>query len=159
LTTDEQAQLEAILEPLKAVEGGLLPILHAVQDHFGYVPEHAIPTIAAALNLSRAEVHGVVSFYHDFRASPGGRHTVQVCAAEACQAVGSRQLEQAATRLLGVDFGETTTDGAMTLQRVYCLGNCACGPSLRIDDEIHAMVDERRLAQLLAELATHGAAP
>src|SRR5262245_9673379 len=101
-------------------------MLHAIQDQLGYVPPSAVPVIAKALNLSRAEVHGVVSFYHHFRSEPPGRHIIRVCRAEACQAMGSEQLAGHAQAALGIRFGETTTDAAFTLEAVYCLGNCAC---------------------------------
>jgi formate dehydrogenase subunit gamma len=132
--------------------GPLMPVLHAVQEHFGYVPEAAVPLLASQLNLSRAEVHGVIGFYHDFRAQPAGRHLIQVCRAEACQAMGSVALEQHIKQLLGIDFGQTTADGQFSLEPVYCLGNCACTPSLRIDDDIHARVTPKRFEQLLQAL-------
>jgi formate dehydrogenase subunit gamma len=131
--------------------GPLLPLLHAVQSRCGHISDAAVARIADALNLSRAEVHGVVSFYDHFRRTPGGRHRVGLCRAEACQAVGSRALEVEARRQLGVDFGGTTTDGAFTLQGLYCLGNCAAGPSVLIDEELYGRVDAVRLAELLAE--------
>jgi formate dehydrogenase subunit gamma len=139
-----------IVERWKDEAGALLPVLHEVQAALGYVPPESVADIAAALNLSRAEVHGVVSFYHDFRTEPGGNHRVQICRAEACQAVGARELEQHATAVLDVALGETTADGAVTLEGVYCLGNCACGPSVRIGDRIHARVDADKLDALLA---------
>ena len=132
--------------------GGLLPLLHDIQARVGFVPGDSVPAIAIALGLSRAEVHGVISFYHDFRSEPGGRHRLQICRAEACQAMGSRALEEHARSRLDVDFGGTTADGAITLEPVYCLGNCACSPSVRIDDDVHARVDAARLDALLAEL-------
>jgi formate dehydrogenase subunit gamma len=116
--------------------GALLPILHAVQDALGYVPDSAVPIIAQALNLSRAEVHGVVSFYHFFRSSPPGKQVLYLCRAEACQARGSRELERYVQDKLGVSFHETTADGRFTLEPIYCLGNCACAPALMIDDEV-----------------------
>jgi formate dehydrogenase subunit gamma len=134
------------------VPGGLLPLLHAVQDAIGFVPAAAVPAIARALHLSRAEVHGVISFYHDFRSAPAARHVLQICRAEACQAMGARALEAHARHRLGIDYGGTTADGALTLEPVYCLGNCACSPSVRLDDEIHARVDAARLDELLAGL-------
>jgi formate dehydrogenase subunit gamma len=137
--------------------GALMPILHAVQEHFGYVPEDAIPVLASQLNLSRAEVHGVVHFYHDFRSEPAGKHVIQVCRAEACQAMGSLVLESHIKNLLGIDYGQTTRDGQFTLEPVYCLGNCACTPSLRIDDDIHARVTPKRFEQLLQALLEAGA--
>ena len=121
--------------------GALMPILHAVQDALGYVPPDSLALIAHVLNMTRAEVHGVVSFYHHFRATPPGRHIMRICRAEACQALGARALEVHAKKTLGIDFHETTSDGAITLEAVYCLGNCGCGPSLLIDtDEIHGRV-------------------
>jgi formate dehydrogenase subunit gamma len=137
----------------REVPGGLLPLLHAIQARLGFVPADSVPSIAKALHLSRAEVHGVISFYHDFRSEPAGNHILQICRAEACQAVGARALEAHAKSSLGVDFGGTTADGAVTLEAVYCLGNCACSPSVRLDDEIHARVDATRLDELLADLS------
>lgn len=149
------AQLEAVqraIEDNKTRPGALLPILHAVQDALGYIPPDALPTIAWELNLTRADVHGVVSFYHYFRSAPPGRHVVQLCRAEACQARGARALEAHAKQALGVDFGETTADGAVTLTAVYCLGNCACGPSVLVDaDELHANVTAERFDALVRQ--------
>ena len=132
--------------------GALLPVLHAIQDKLGHVPPDAVPMIANALNLSRAEVHGVISFYHDFRTEPSGEHIVHLCRAEACQAMGARELEQHARERLGVGYGETTADGLFTLEPVYCLGNCACAPSIRINDDIHARVSAARFDELIADL-------
>jgi len=140
------------LEQYRDMPGGLLPLLHAIQAAIGYVPAESVAEIAGALNLSRAEVHGVISFYHDFRSAPAGRHVLQICRAEACQAVGSRALEAHAKNTLGIDYGDTTADGAISLQPVYCLGNCACSPSVRIDNDVHARVDAERLDALLAAL-------
>lgn len=134
--------------------GPLLPVLHEIQERLGFVPPDAVPMIAAALNLSRAEVHGVLSFYHDFRSEPPGEHIVHLCRAEACQAMGSRALEAHARNRLGISFGETTANGRITLEPVYCLGNCACSPSIRIDDEIHARVSPDRFDELMARLET-----
>lgn len=132
--------------------GALMPILHAVQAQYGFVPEGAIPLLARQLNLSRAEVHGVMHFYHDFRSQPAGKHVIQVCRAEACQAMGSAELEEHVKELLGIGFGQTTADGQFSLEPVYCLGNCACTPSVRIDDDIHARVTPKRFEQLLQSL-------
>lgn len=141
LSAEAVAAVSAALDAHRARPGALLPVLHAVQDALGYVPPDAQPLIAEALNLSRAEVHGVVSFYHHFRSTPPGRHVLRLCRAEACQALGARALEAHAKRALGIDFHETTADGAVTLEPVYCLGNCGCGPSLLVDtDELHARV-------------------
>jgi formate dehydrogenase subunit gamma len=130
--------------------GALMPVLHAVQDALGYVPSDAVPLIAHELNITRAEVHGVISFYHHFRSAPPGRHVVQICRAEACQSLGARALEAHAKQTLGIDFHETTADGAITLEAVYCLGNCGCGPSVLIGaDELHARVTPERFDALM----------
>ena len=130
--------------------GALLPILHGVQDALGFIPPEALPLIAHELNLTRAEVHGVASFYHYFRDAPPGRHLVQICRAEACQALGARALEAHAKHALGIGFHETTPDGAITLEPVYCLGNCACGPSVLIDaDDLHARVTPEKFDALM----------
>ena len=138
----------------RALPGALLPLLHAVQEALGCVPEAAVPVIAEELDLSRAEVHGVISFYHHFRRAPPGRHVVQICRAESCQAVGARALEAEAKALLGIGFHQTTADRCITLEPVYCLGNCACSPAIRIDDDVHGLVDAAGLAALLDELRT-----
>lgn len=135
-----------------ALEGPLLPILHAVQHEFGHIPEAAIPRIAERLNVSKAEVHGVVSFYHDFRAAPAGRHVVKLCRAEACQAMGADALVARAEARLGVAMHETTRDGAVTLEPVFCLGLCACGPAAMIDGRIVGRLDADRLDALLDEV-------
>jgi formate dehydrogenase subunit gamma len=139
LSADELAAVEAALAAHRERPGALLPILHAIQGALGWIPPAALPSVARGLNLTRAEVHGVVSFYPPFRSRPPGRHVVRLCRAEACQALGARALEAHAKRVLGIDFHQTTTDGAITLEPVYCLGNCGCGPSLLLDeDELHA---------------------
>lgn len=130
--------------------GACLPILRALQDTFGHVPDEAVRLVAEALNLSRAEVHGVVGFYHDFRTVPPGRRVVKLCRAEACQSVGVEALAETLERDLGIGFGETTADGAVTLETVYCLGNCACGPAALIDGELHGRLDADRLRDLIA---------
>jgi formate dehydrogenase subunit gamma len=132
-------------------EGALLPILHAIQAAFGHIPAEAVPLIAKALNLSRAEVHGVISFYHDFRRHPPGRHVLQLCRAEACQSMGADALAARARDQLGVTWGETTRDGAVTLEPVFCLGLCACAPSAMLDGRPLARLDPGRLDALLAE--------
>lgn len=145
------AQLVSLhLQAFRDVPGGLLPLLHAIQRDIGYIPPNAINDIAQSMNLSRAEVHGVISFYEDFRIEPVGQHVLQICRAEACQSMGALALEAHAKQSLGIDYGQTTSDGHVTLQAVYCLGNCACSPTVRIDDEIHARVDAERLDELLA---------
>ena len=134
------------------LDGALLPILHALQEEFGYIDEAAVPLIAEALNLSRAEVHGVVTFYHDFRRAPAGRHVLKLCRAEACQAAGGDALAARACERLGVALGETAADGRVTLEPVYCLGLCAVAPSAMIDGRVVGRLDERRLDALLAEV-------
>lgn len=138
-----------VAEDLKHLPGALLPILHGIQDALGCIPPEAVPEIARELNLSRAEVHGVVSFYHDFRASPQGRHLVRVCRAEACQAMGGAALEAHAKARLGVDFHDTSADG-FALEPVYCLGQCACSPAVMIDGEVYGRVTQARFDQLIA---------
>jgi formate dehydrogenase subunit gamma len=132
-------------------EGATLVILHALQDAFGYVPEAAIPMVAQALNLSRAEVHGVFTFYHDFRHKPAGRHVLKLCRAEACQATGGDALAARAEARLGVSIGNTTADDRVTLEPVYCLGLCATAPSAMLDGRIIGRLDEARLDALIAE--------
>ena len=144
--------LTDILAEWQEKEGPLLPIPHAVQHEYGCIPSDMVPDIARALNLSRAEVHGVVSFYHDFKTEPQGKHVVQICRAEACQAMGARDLEQHAKSRLSLDWGQTSEDGNITLEPVYCLGNCACSPSVRIDDTIHARVSAERFDRLMEGL-------
>jgi formate dehydrogenase subunit gamma len=132
-------------------EGPLLLILHALQDEFGYIDEAAEPLIADTLNITRAEVHGVITFYHDFRRAPAGRHTLKLCRAEACQAAGGDPLAEQAENRLGVTMGSTAADGSVTLEPVYCLGLCALAPSAMLDGRVVARLDERRLDALLAE--------
>ena len=146
------AQKEAVLSVctnLKDKAGPLMPILHAVQDRLGFVPHDAIPLIARELNLSIAEVHGVVSFYHYFRQEAGGRHIVHLCRAEACQSVGAKAVEAHAKQTLGIDFHGTTKDGAISLEPVYCLGNCSLGPSVMIDNRLHGRVSPQRFDELM----------
>lgn len=147
-----QDAVNACIQAFRDVPGGLLPLLRAIQDDVGFIPPDSVDTIARAMNLSRAEVHGVISFYHDFRTAPGGRHTLQICRAEACQAMGAVALEKHVKSSLGIDYGQTTVDGRITLEPVYCLGNCACSPSVRIDDDVHARVDASRIDALLQAL-------
>jgi formate dehydrogenase subunit gamma len=144
--------VENAVESHREKIGALLPVLHSVQDIFGFIPREAVSLIAGAMSLSRAEIHGVMSFYHDFRSEPPGKHLVHLCRAEACQAMGAAGLEQHARERLGIDYGETTNDGQFTLEPVYCLGNCACSPSIRINDEIHARVSPERFDELISGL-------
>lgn len=129
--------------------GGLLPALRALQSRFGAIDGNAVILLADVFNLSRSEVHGVVSFYHDFRSEPPGQHTIRVCQAEACQAMGSRELTNQVQQRLGIGFHETTNDGEFTLEPVYCLGNCACSPVIMIDDATYGRVDTATLESLL----------
>jgi formate dehydrogenase subunit gamma len=140
-----------IISEHRGREGPLLPILHAIQHTFGRVPEDAVPIIAEALNLSRAEVHGVVTFYHDFKSEPRGRHVLKLCRAEACQAAGGDALMARAQAALGVAIGDTTPDRRVTLEPVYCLGLCATAPSAMLDDRVVGRLDETRLDALVAE--------
>ena len=153
--TWQAEDVTSIISAMQNKPGALLPILHAVQDKLGYIPPESLPLLAEGLNLSRAEVHGVVSFYHYFRSTPAGRHTIQICRAESCQAMGSRVLESHAKQVLNIDYQQTTDDGDITLEAVYCLGNCACSPAIRIDDEVHAHVDADKFDQLVLALRTH----
>jgi formate dehydrogenase subunit gamma len=139
----------SIVQEHKNLEGALLPILHALNDHFGYVDADAVPIIADELNLSRAEVHGVVSFYHDFRKEPAGRHVVKVCRAEACQSMDGRRLEDHVEKRLKTEFGTTSADRLYTLEAVYCLGLCACSPTMMIDGELHARMTPERFDALI----------
>jgi formate dehydrogenase subunit gamma len=147
---DETRALEIIADYI-GVEGATLPILHALQEAFGCVPEAAVPMVADALNLSRAEVHGVVTFYHDFRDRPAGRHVFKLCRAEACQAAGGDALAARAEQRLGVALGNTSADSRVTLEPIYCLGLCSVSPSAMLDGKIFGRLDEKKLDALLAE--------
>lgn len=140
-----------IVADLKGRPGPLLEVLHAIQAALGYVPDGAVPLVAQGLNLSRAEVHGVVTFYHYFRRTPPGKHIVSVCRAESCQAMGADTLVEHAKRRLGVDFHETTADGEFSLEPIYCLGNCACSPAVMVDDRLYGRVTPERFDAVIAE--------
>lgn len=140
-----------IIKSFAGVEGATIVILHALQEAFGYVPEAAIPLVAHARNLSRAEVHGVVTFYHDFRREPAGHHVLKLCRAEACQAAGGDALAARAEALLGVPLGNTTPDQRVTLEPIYCLGLCATAPSAMLDGRVVGRLNEARLDALVAE--------
>lgn len=148
---DIAGRIRSIVADLRSLEGPLLPILHEVQDQFGYVPQEALPVIADELNLSRAEVHGVVTFYHDYRNHPAGRHVLKLCRAEACQSMGGDALAERIKTLLGIDFHQTTPDGSVTLEPVYCLGLCACAPAAMLDGEVHGRVDDELATDLIEE--------
>lgn len=141
----------AIVNAHLHLEGPLLPILHALQETYEHIPATATPLIAEALNIGRAEVHGTISFYHDFRSAPAGRHVVKICRAEACQAVGAEALSQRVLKKLGLDWHGTTPDGALTIEPVYCLGLCACGPAAMVDGKVVGRLDAERMDALLSE--------
>ena len=147
----ESDSVRRIVTDMKDRPGPLIEVLHSVQAALGYVPPDAVPIIAEVLNLSRAEVHGVVTFYHFFRETPPGRHTVSICRAEACQSMGADDLVEHAKRRLGVNFHETTADGAFSLEPVFCLGNCACSPAAMIDGRLYGRVTPERFDELVAE--------
>jgi formate dehydrogenase subunit gamma len=147
---DLASRIAAILRAHEGVEGPLLPILHDVQAEWGHIPREALPLIAEALNLTRAEVHGVMSFYHDFREDPAGRHVLKLCRAEACQAMGADRVADHAKGVLGIDWHQTTRDGAITLEPIFCLGLCACAPAALVDGRVVGRVDEARVEALIA---------
>ncbi|MDR4306547.1 formate dehydrogenase subunit gamma [Chelatococcus sambhunathii] len=134
-----------------AMEGATLPILHAMQETFGYVPQDAVPLIADALNLSRAEVHGSMTFYHDFRNEPAGKHIVKVCVAEACQAAGGNATSERIAKALDCAFGETRPDGQVTLEPIYCLGLCSCAPSAMVNGRLVGRLDDEAVDEIAAE--------
>jgi len=145
------ARAGVIIDCMKSMEGPLLPILHGIQEEFGYVPQDTLPLIAKALNLSRAEVHGVMTFYHDYRDHPAGRHVLKLCRAESCQSMGGDALADRIKQLLGIDFHQTTPDGSVTLEPVYCLGLCACSPAAMLDGELHGRLDNEAAEELVME--------
>lgn len=144
-----ERRVRSIVAEHRGDRGALLPILHAVREELGYVDPAVIPVLATELNLSRADVYGVVTFYEDFRQSPPGRRTVRICRAEACQAVGGVPVADRARERLGISFGETTPDGAVTLEQVFCFGNCATGPAIEVDGRLYGRVGPERLDALL----------
>lgn len=146
-----EEDIRAIVAPLASLEGPLLPMLHALQDSYGHVPQAAVPVLADVLNLGRAEVHGVISFYHDFRDAPAGRHVLKICRAEACQSMGANTLAESTLRKLGIGWHDTTSNGAVTIEPVYCLGLCACAPAAMLDDRVVGRVDDARMDKLLSE--------
>jgi len=146
----ERDVLTQILDTHRTLEGALLPILHAVQSAFGFVPQDALPIIAKDQNISRAEAHGVMSFYHDFREQPAGRTVLKICRAEACQAMGADALVDHARGALGMGLHETTADGAITLEEVFCLGLCACGPAAMVNGKLVGRADVAKLDAIIA---------
>lgn len=155
-TTDATAAIDAAIAEHRHVPDSVLPILHAIQDRIGYIPDAAVPAVAAALNLSRAEIHGVIGYYHHFRTRPCGRHLIELCRAEACQAQNAAALAAHAQQRLGCTFHETTTDGHVSLEPVFCLGLCATGPALMIDGKVHARVTPERFDALMDSLGDEG---
>ena len=152
LSPQELTKIDAHILAHKAMPGALLPLLHAIQDDIGWISEETYLPISKALALSVAEVHGVVTFYHHFHTHPVGQHILQVCRAESCQAMGAEKLEKDIKAALGIDYHETTKDGAVTLLPVYCLGNCACSPAVMLDDEVYGRMDAGKVAELVAEV-------
>ena len=142
---------QEIIESHMALEGSLLPILHAFIEEFGFIDDQAVPQIANALNLTRAEVHGVVTFYHDFRREPAGRHVLKICQAEACRARGCEAVAHHCLDDLGVEWHGTTADGAITVEPVYCLGLCANGPAALFDEEPIAALTADKLVGVIEE--------
>jgi formate dehydrogenase subunit gamma len=145
----------ARIQELERLPGALLPILHALQDEFGYVDKAAVPLIASALNLSHAEVHGVISFYHDFRHEEPGRHVLKVCRAEACQSMGCEKMIGHVENRLGVKLGQTTEDHGFTVEAVYCLGNCALSPAVMLDGKLYGRVSSDVADFLIDEAKRH----
>lgn len=150
--SDTTARVGEILDAHEGMEGSLLPILHAIQSAFGHVPQEALPLIAKRLNLGKAEVHGVMSFYHDFREKPAGQHVLKICRAEACQSMGGDRVATHAQKALGIDWHETTQDGQVTLEPVFCLGLCACAPAAMVDGRLVGRVDESTVDAIIAEV-------
>lgn len=148
--TDMPEVVSSIVKAHRADRGALLPILHDIQRELGYIDPECVPVVAAELNLSRADVHGVVTFYRDFRPEPAGSVTVRLCRAEACQAVGAEQLVAHAEQVFGIKVGQTTPDGSVTLDQTFCLGNCALGPAAQVNGKTYGRLDNARLVEILA---------
>lgn len=153
LSAAELDRIKAHILGHQGMSGGLMPLMHTIQDDIGYVPEEVYPLVSKAMALSVAEVHGFVSFYHHFRTHPVGKHVLQVCRAESCQAMGSEKLEADIKAKLGIDYHETTADGKVTLLPVYCLGNCACSPAVMMDDDVYGRVDMEQVEELVSEVS------
>jgi len=154
LPPSEVALVRRIAAGHKERPGPLLEVLHAIQAAMGFIPAGAVPVVAEELNLSRAEVHGVISFYHYFRHSRPGKHSVSLCQAESCQSLGATALAAHARRRLGIDFHQTTADGRFSLDPIYCLGNCACSPAAMIDGQLHGRVTPERFDALIEQAAS-----
>ncbi|OQW70428.1 MAG: formate dehydrogenase subunit gamma [Proteobacteria bacterium ST_bin12] len=151
LPVEISTTIQSLVLQHKALPGALLPLLHAIQDTIGYIPEDSYLPISKALALSVAEVHGVVTFYHHFRTHPVGKHVLHICRAESCQAMGSEKLEASIKAKLNIDYHQTTSDGTITLEPIYCLGNCACSPAVMMDDEVYGRMDSQKVADLISE--------
>lgn len=150
-TIIDAKEIGRIVDAHAHLEGALLPMLHALQEAYGYVPDQAHALICDALNITRAELHGVITFYHDFHEKPAGRHTLKICRAEACQSVGGAAVADALLSKLGLDWHGTTINGAVTIEPVYCLGLCACAPAAMVDDRVVGRINAVKLDKLLAE--------
>jgi len=148
----QHLDIHQLIDAHKTIQGALLPLLHAIQDQVGYIPSEVVGDIAKGLNLSRAEVHGVITYYHFFRSEAPGKHVLQVCRAEACQACGAEELMALAEKTLGCASHSTTANGAVTLEPVYCLGMCASSPAIQVNDTVHARVTPNKLNHLLRQL-------
>jgi formate dehydrogenase subunit gamma len=151
-STEIASRTAAVIQEMKGLEGPLLPILHGLQEEFGFVPTESLPVLAEALNISRAEVHGVVTFYHDYRNHPAGRHVLKICRAEACQSMGGDATAARIQHLLGIGFHETARDGSVTLEPVYCLGLCACAPAAMLDGEVIGRLDADKLDEIVEQV-------
>lgn len=147
-----EEEIRSVVTPLASLEGPLLPMLHALQDTYGFVPQAAVPVLADVLNVGRAEIHGVISFYHDFRDHPAGRHVLKICRAEACQSMGANALAEETLRKLGIGWHGTTPDGRITVEPVYCLGLCACAPAAMVDGRVVGRMDGARIDRILSEV-------
>ena len=154
ITSADIDKINDILQKNKTLPGAMLPILHAIQDELGFVPDESVPMIASALNQSRAEVHGVISFYHHFLTKKPGQQQISICRAESCQSMGSGALESKIKQRLKLDYHQTSADGQYSLSPVYCLGNCACSPAIRINDDIHGEMTMEKFENLLDSMVT-----
>jgi formate dehydrogenase subunit gamma len=146
-----EEKIQKHIDLFKEKPGGLLPLMHAIQDDIGYIPKDYYELIGKSFSLSVAEVHGFVSFYHHFRSNPSGKHIIQICKAESCQAMGVNKLIDHIKSSLEIDFHETSKDKMFTLEPVYCLGNCACSPAMMIDDEVYGRIDNDKFDQIIKE--------
>ena len=155
MTQSSLMHIQQFIDNKKHLAGALLPILHDIQEHFNYIPKQALPLIAQALQQTEAEIYGVISFYAHFRLQPTGKHIVEVCRGEACQAMGSNELEQAVKKQLAIEYGQTTEDNAITLEPVYCVGNCACAPSVKVGDKVYGRMNADKFSQLRDQLNTY----